>query len=58
MSDHRGGVQHLPGHRQRAHRDDRDTVHAEQVRRMPGFGEYAQKTESIRTIPVLELRRR
>ena len=35
-----------------------DTVHAEQVRRMPGFGEYAQKTESIRTIPVLELRRR
>jgi deazaflavin-dependent oxidoreductase (nitroreductase family) len=37
---------------------DRDTVYAEQVRRLPGFGEYAQKTEGIRTIPVLELRRR
>jgi hypothetical protein len=37
---------------------DRDTVYAEQVRRLPGFGEYAQRTEGIRTIPVLELRRR
>ncbi|HEY6788298.1 MAG TPA: nitroreductase family deazaflavin-dependent oxidoreductase [Trebonia sp.] len=37
---------------------DRDTVYAEQVRRMPGFGEYARKTEGTRTIPVLELRRR
>jgi predicted MFS family arabinose efflux permease len=26
---------------------DRDTVYAEQVRRLPGFGEYAQKTEGI-----------
>jgi deazaflavin-dependent oxidoreductase (nitroreductase family) len=38
--------------------DERDRVYAEQVRRMPGFGEYAQKTEGIRTIPVLALSRR
>ena len=35
----------------------RDHVYAEQVKRMPGFGEYAQKTEGIRTIPVLRLAR-
>jgi deazaflavin-dependent oxidoreductase (nitroreductase family) len=38
--------------------DERDRVYAEQVRRMPGFGEYATKTAGIRTIPVLELTRR
>ena len=38
--------------------DQRDHVYAEQVKRMPGFGEYAQKTEGIRTIPVLRLTRR
>ena len=38
--------------------DERDRVYAEQVKRMPGFGEYAQKTEGIRTIPVLRLTRR
>ena len=37
--------------------DERDRVYAEQVKRMPGFGEYAQKTEGIRTIPVLRLTR-
>jgi len=37
---------------------ERDRVYAEQVRRMPGFGEYAAKTAGIRTIPVLELTRR
>ena len=37
--------------------DERDRVYAEQVKRMPGFGEYAQKTEGIRTIPVLKLTR-
>ena len=37
--------------------DQRDHVYAEQVKRMPGFGEYAQKTEGIRTIPVLRLAR-
>ncbi len=37
--------------------DDRDRVYAEQVKRMPGFGEYEQKTEGVRTIPVLALRR-
>jgi deazaflavin-dependent oxidoreductase (nitroreductase family) len=37
--------------------DERDRVYAEQVKHMPGFGEYAQKTEGIRTIPVLALRR-
>jgi deazaflavin-dependent oxidoreductase (nitroreductase family) len=36
---------------------DRDRVYAEQARRYPGFGEYAEKTAGIRTIPVLALRR-
>ncbi|WP_040796642.1 nitroreductase/quinone reductase family protein [Nocardia higoensis] len=36
---------------------DRDRIFAEQVRRMPGFGDYATKTEGIRTIPVIALRR-
>jgi deazaflavin-dependent oxidoreductase (nitroreductase family) len=38
--------------------DERNRIYAEQVRRMPGFGEYAQKAEGIRTIPVLALSRR
>jgi deazaflavin-dependent oxidoreductase (nitroreductase family) len=37
--------------------DKRDHVFAEQVKRMPGFGDYAKKTEGIRTIPVLRLTR-
>src|SRR3954447_5854842 len=37
--------------------DERDRVYAEQVRRMPGFGEYEEKTAGIRIIPVLELTR-
>jgi deazaflavin-dependent oxidoreductase (nitroreductase family) len=37
--------------------DERDRIYAEQVKVMPGFGEYAQKTEGIRTIPVLRLTR-
>jgi deazaflavin-dependent oxidoreductase (nitroreductase family) len=37
--------------------DERDRVFAEQVKRMPGFGEYEKKTEGIRTIPVLRLKR-
>jgi len=36
---------------------DRDRIYAEQVARMPGFGEYEEKTKGIRTIPVLALRR-
>jgi deazaflavin-dependent oxidoreductase (nitroreductase family) len=36
---------------------ERDRVYAEQARRYPGFGEYAEKTKGIRTIPVLQLRR-
>jgi deazaflavin-dependent oxidoreductase (nitroreductase family) len=36
---------------------DRDVAWDEQVRRYPGFGEYAEKTKGIRTIPVLALRR-
>jgi hypothetical protein len=36
---------------------ERDRIFAEQVRRMPVFGEYAAKTAGIRTIPVLELAR-
>jgi deazaflavin-dependent oxidoreductase (nitroreductase family) len=35
--------------------DERDRLFAEQVRRMPGFGEYEQKTRGIRTIPVVRL---
>jgi deazaflavin-dependent oxidoreductase (nitroreductase family) len=36
---------------------ERDRVYAEQARRYPGFAEYAEKTQGIRTIPVLALRR-
>jgi deazaflavin-dependent oxidoreductase (nitroreductase family) len=35
----------------------RDRLFEEQARRYPGFGEYAEKTAGIRTIPVLALRR-
>jgi len=35
----------------------RDQLYAEQSRRMPGFADYATKTEGIRTIPVVALRR-
>lgn len=38
--------------------DERDHVFAKQVERMPGFGDYAKKTEGFRTIPVLQLTRR
>jgi deazaflavin-dependent oxidoreductase (nitroreductase family) len=38
--------------------EERDRVFAEQVKRMPGFGEYAEKTKGIREIPVLALTRR
>jgi deazaflavin-dependent oxidoreductase (nitroreductase family) len=38
--------------------DERDRVFAEQVKRMPGFGDYEKKAEGIRTIPVLRLTRR
>jgi deazaflavin-dependent oxidoreductase (nitroreductase family) len=38
--------------------DQRDRIYDRQVQQMPGFGEYAVKTEGIRTIPVLELKRR
>jgi deazaflavin-dependent oxidoreductase (nitroreductase family) len=36
---------------------DRERVYAEQARRYSTFGEYEGKTEGIRIIPVLELRR-
>ena len=36
--------------------EERDRVYAEQVKRMPGFGEYAEKTQGIRKIPVLQLK--
>ena len=38
--------------------DERDRIYAEQVKRMPGFGDYAKQTDGIRTIPVLRLTRR
>jgi deazaflavin-dependent oxidoreductase (nitroreductase family) len=37
---------------------ERDRIFAEQARRYPGFAGYAEKTEGVRTIPVLALRRR
>lgn len=37
--------------------DRRDLAYAEQAHRYPGFAEYAQKTDGVRTIPVLALRR-
>jgi deazaflavin-dependent oxidoreductase (nitroreductase family) len=37
--------------------DERDRIYAEQARRYSGFVEYAERTEGIRTIPVLELTR-
>jgi deazaflavin-dependent oxidoreductase (nitroreductase family) len=37
--------------------NDRDRVYDEQASRYPGFADYAERTEGIRTIPVLELRR-
>jgi deazaflavin-dependent oxidoreductase (nitroreductase family) len=37
--------------------EQRDRLFAEQVRRMPGFGEYEQKTQGIRKIPVVRLTR-
>jgi deazaflavin-dependent oxidoreductase (nitroreductase family) len=36
---------------------ERDRVFAEQVKHVPGFGDYEKKTEGIRTIPVLRLKR-
>ncbi|GAA2670204.1 MULTISPECIES: nitroreductase/quinone reductase family protein [Actinosynnema] len=36
---------------------ERDRVYGEQVRRYPGFGDYERRTEGVRVIPVLELRR-
>lgn len=36
---------------------DRDRIYGEQARRYPGFADYAAKTEGIRVIPVLALRR-
>ena len=35
----------------------RDRIFGEQARRYPGFGEYAEKTAGIRTIPVVALHR-
>jgi deazaflavin-dependent oxidoreductase (nitroreductase family) len=37
--------------------DERDALYKEQASRFPGFGDYAQKTAGIRTIPVLKLTR-
>lgn len=37
--------------------DRRDAIFNEQAQRYPGFAEYAEKTQGIRTIPVVALRR-
>jgi deazaflavin-dependent oxidoreductase (nitroreductase family) len=39
------------------HGDERDRIYAEQVKHMPGFGEYEEKAQGIRVIPVLRLTR-
>jgi deazaflavin-dependent oxidoreductase (nitroreductase family) len=36
---------------------ERDRIYDEQARRYPGFAEYAERTNGIRTIPVLSLSR-
>ena len=36
---------------------ERDRVYAEQASRFPGFAGYERKTEGVRTIPVLALKR-
>lgn len=36
----------------------RERIFAEQARRFPQFGEYQQKADGVRTIPVVALRRR
>ena len=36
---------------------ERDRIYAEQAALYPGFADYAEKTEGIRTIPVLRLTR-
>jgi hypothetical protein len=37
---------------------ERDRIYAEQAQRFPGFAAYERQTAGVRTIPVLELRRR
>jgi deazaflavin-dependent oxidoreductase (nitroreductase family) len=37
---------------------ERDALYARQVVRMPGFGEYEERTKGIRKIPVIILERR
>ena len=39
------------------HDEERDRTYDEQARRYPGFGEYAERTDGVRTIPVLSLHR-
>jgi deazaflavin-dependent oxidoreductase (nitroreductase family) len=36
----------------------RERIYSEQARRFPQFGEYQQKADGVRTIPVVALRRR
>ena len=37
---------------------ERDRIYAAQAQRFPGFADYERQTAGVRTIPVLELRRR
>ena len=37
---------------------ERNELYTRQVARMPGFGDYEEKTKGIRTIPVIVLERR
>ena len=37
--------------------EERERIYAAQTEIMPGFGEYAEKTEGIRVIPVVALHR-
>jgi deazaflavin-dependent oxidoreductase (nitroreductase family) len=51
------GTEHYPVTVTELAGEERDAVFNEQVSCYPGFGEYAEKTDGIRTIPVLALRR-
>jgi deazaflavin-dependent oxidoreductase (nitroreductase family) len=51
------GTDHYPVKVRELTGDERDRVFAEQARHFPGFADYARKTEGVRTIPVLALRR-
>jgi deazaflavin-dependent oxidoreductase (nitroreductase family) len=51
------GTDHFPVAVSELTGPERERVYAEQASRYQNFGEYAQRTSGLRTIPVLKLRR-